>query len=72
VPFVWEFADPETFARTLASTGPAYEAMQQVGEVHFIRAVTEQARELVRDGLPLRAPIDVVGYLARTPGMVTA
>lgn len=72
VPFVWEFADPETFARTLASTGPAYEAMQQVGEVHFIRAATEQARELVRDGLPLRAPIDVVGYLARTPGMVTA
>ena len=25
VPFVWEFADPETYARALASTGPAYE-----------------------------------------------
>jgi len=24
VSFVWEFADPETFARTLASTGPAW------------------------------------------------
>ncbi|WP_326551807.1 class I SAM-dependent methyltransferase [Micromonospora sp. NBC_01813] len=72
VPFVWEFPDPETFARALATTGPAYEAMQQVGEDHFLRAATEQARERVRDGLPLRAPIDVVGYLARTPEMVTA
>jgi SAM-dependent methyltransferase len=65
VPFVWEFADPETFARTLASTGPAYEAIQNVGEATFIEAATDQARTLVRDGLPLRAPIAVVGYLAR-------
>ena len=65
VPFVWEFADPETFARTLASTGPAYEAIQNVGEAAFIEAATDQARTLVRDGLPLRAPIAVVGYLAR-------
>ncbi|MDQ3579249.1 MAG: hypothetical protein M3443_16975 [Actinomycetota bacterium] len=65
VPFVWEFADPETFARALASTGPAYEAIQNVGEAVFMEAATEQARQLVRDGLPLRAPIAVVGYLAR-------
>lgn len=65
VPFVWEFADPETFARALASTGPAYEAIQNVGEAVFLEAATEQARQLVRDGLPLRAPIAVVGYLAR-------
>jgi hypothetical protein len=31
VPFAWEFADPETYARTLASTGPAYEAILNVG-----------------------------------------
>ncbi|GAA1860954.1 class I SAM-dependent methyltransferase [Asanoa iriomotensis] len=68
VPFVWEFADPETFARALASTGPAYEAMQHVGEAAFVEAATDQARELVRDGLPLRASIDVVTYLARKPG----
>jgi SAM-dependent methyltransferase len=67
VPFVWEFADPQTFARALASTGPAYEAIQNVGEAAFIEAATSQARELVRDGLPLRAPIAVVGYLARKP-----
>ncbi len=65
VPFVWEFADPETFARALASTGPAYEAIQNVGEAVFLEAATEQARQLVREGLPLRAHIAVVGYLAR-------
>jgi SAM-dependent methyltransferase len=65
VPFVWEFADPETYARALASTGPAYEAIQNVGEAAFIEAAAEHARRLVRDGLPLRAAIAVVGYLAR-------
>jgi SAM-dependent methyltransferase len=67
VPFAWEFADPEIFARALASTGPAYEAIQNVGEAAFIEAAALLARELVRDGLPLRAPIAVVGYLARKP-----
>jgi SAM-dependent methyltransferase len=67
VPFVWEFADPQAFARAVASTGPAYEAIQNVGEAAFIEAATDQARKLVRDGLPLRAPIAVVGYLARKP-----
>jgi SAM-dependent methyltransferase len=67
VPFAWEFADPEIFARALASTGPAYEAIQNVGETVFIEAAAVLARELVRDGLPLRAPIAVVGYLARKP-----
>jgi hypothetical protein len=67
VPFAWEFPDPETFARALASTGPAYEAIQTVGEVAFAEAAIGQARQLVRDGLPLRAQIDMVGYLARKP-----
>ena len=67
VPFAWEFADPDIYARALASTGPAYEAIQSVGEDEFLRRATELAREHVRDGLPLRAEIDVVGYLARAP-----
>ena len=67
VPFVWEFADPELYARTLAATGPAYEAIQNVGEAEFHRAAVEQARGQLRDGLPLRAEIRVVGYLARKP-----
>lgn len=64
VPFAWEFADPETYARALASTGPAYEAIQNVGEESFQRAALDQARQQVRDGVPLRAEINVVGYLA--------
>jgi SAM-dependent methyltransferase len=67
VPFALEFADPEVFARALASTGPAYEAMQNVGEEAFHDAAVQQARQQVREGLPLRAEINVVGYLARKP-----
>jgi SAM-dependent methyltransferase len=67
IPFVWEFADPETYARALASTGPAYEAIENVGEAAFMQAARDQASEHVRAGLPLRAPIAVVGYLARKP-----
>ncbi len=37
VPFVFEFADPEAYARALASTGPAFEAIQAVGEEAFLR-----------------------------------
>jgi SAM-dependent methyltransferase len=65
VPFVWEFADPESYARALASTGPAYEAIQNVGEVAFLDAATTEAAAHIRDGLPLRAEIALVGYLAR-------
>jgi SAM-dependent methyltransferase/alkylhydroperoxidase family enzyme len=67
IPFVWEFADPEAYARALASTGPAYEAIQAVGEAAFLQSAIGLARERVRDGLPLRAPIAVVGYVARKP-----
>jgi SAM-dependent methyltransferase len=67
VPFAWEFPDPETFARALASTGPAFEAISNVGEEEFERAAIEEARKHVREGLPLRAEINVVGYLCRKP-----
>ncbi len=65
VPFALEFADPQTYARTLASTGPAYEAIQAVGEDAFRDAAVRVATERVRAGLPLRAEIAVTGYLAR-------
>jgi SAM-dependent methyltransferase len=67
VPFAWEFADPEIYARALAASGPAYEAIQNVGEAEFHRASVELAQEQLRDGLPLRAEIKVVAYLARKP-----
>lgn len=65
VPFAWEFADPAAYARALASTGPAYEAIQHVGESAFVETAVQQATLLVRQGLPLRAEIAVVGYLGR-------
>jgi hypothetical protein len=39
-----------------------------VGEAAFHDAAARLARERLRDGLPLRAPIAVVGYLARKAG----
>jgi hypothetical protein len=51
----------------LASTGPAYEAMQNVGEDEFIRNAIELARIQMRDGHVLRAEIRVVGFVARKP-----
>lgn len=72
IPFAWEFPDPAAYARALASTGPAYEAIQTVGEEEFIRHATELAEERVRDGLPLRAQIAVVGFLARKPDNPTS
>ena len=67
VPFAWEFADPQLYARALVASGPAYEAIQNVGEAEFLRAAVEEAQGRLRDGLPLRAELNVVGYLARKP-----
>jgi SAM-dependent methyltransferase/alkylhydroperoxidase family enzyme len=67
IPFVFEFADPELYARALASTGPGFEAIEAVGEEAFLGAAMELAREKVRDGLPLRAPVAVVGYIGSKP-----
>lgn len=67
VPFTWEFADPETYARALASTGPAYEAIQNVGEAEFSRNAIEVARAQLREGLVLRAEIKVAGFIAHKP-----
>jgi len=69
IPFAWEFADPAAYARALASTGPAFEAILTVGEETFLRHATELAEQRVRDGLPLRAVIAVVGFLARKPNV---
>ena len=47
--------------------GPAYEAMQNVGEDAFIDAARAFAEENVHGGLPLRAEIEVVGYTGVKP-----
>jgi SAM-dependent methyltransferase len=63
VPFVWEYPDPDTYARATAATGPAYEAIQSVGEDELLARATELAAERVRDGLPLRGQIQLFGYI---------
>lgn len=63
IPFVFEFPDPHTYARGLASTGPAYEAIQSIGEEEFLKRATELAAAQVRDGLPLRGRLQLFGYV---------
>lgn len=63
IPFAFEFPDPETFARGLASMGPAYEAIQSIGEDEFVERATELAASHVREGLALRGEIQVFGYI---------
>jgi SAM-dependent methyltransferase/alkylhydroperoxidase family enzyme len=67
VPFVFEFADPDAYARALASSGPGFEAIQAIGEDAFREAAFETAQQKVREGLPLRASVDLVGYIAAKP-----
>lgn len=63
IPFVFEFPDPETFARGLASTGPAFEAIQSIGENEFVARATELAVTHQRDGLALRGEVQLFGYI---------
>lgn len=63
IPFVFEFADPDTYARGLAATGPAYEAIQTTGEDEFLARAADLARSHVREGLPLRGQIQLFGYI---------
>jgi SAM-dependent methyltransferase len=63
VPFVMEYADPKTYARGLAATGPAYETIQDMGMEQFLEAATNLAEGHVREGLPLRGEIQLFGYV---------
>jgi SAM-dependent methyltransferase len=63
VPMYMEWADPEIYARGLASSGPAYEAIQHTGEAEFLERAAALAAEHVREGLPLRAHIQLFGYI---------
>jgi SAM-dependent methyltransferase len=63
VPFAIEYADPETYARGIAATGPAFESIQSIGEDAFVSRALELAAGHVRDGLPLRGEIELFGYV---------
>jgi hypothetical protein len=59
--FGWGFTGPERYARALAGSGPACEALQKVGQAVLVHAVGEQGEKQRWDGLPLRAQVNVVG-----------
>lgn len=64
IQFVLEFPDPETYARGMAATGPAYESIQAIGEEEFLTRATELAAGMVQEGVPLRGPIQLFGFIA--------
>ncbi len=68
VPFVLEFADAEHYARGLAATGPAYEAIQTAGEDAFHAACLAAVEPFLLDGLPIRGEISLFGIIGRKPG----
>ena len=55
------------YARGIASTGPAYESMQNVGEDAFLSRAAELAREHVVEGVPLRGHIELFCYIGTKP-----
>lgn len=67
VPFVLEFADAEHYARALAATGPGYESIQTVGEERFHAECLTIAARFVRDGLPIRASLQLRGIIGGKP-----
>lgn len=68
VPFVVEFADAEHYARGLAATGPGYEAVQVAGEETFREVCLRAALPFQRDGLPIRASLELFGIIGTAPG----
>ena len=55
----WEFPDIELAARALASTGPAYLAIQHIGETAFMASAREAAAGLFVEGVGVRAEVEV-------------
>jgi SAM-dependent methyltransferase len=63
VPFFLEFADPDAYARGIASSGPAYQSIKNIGEAEFHERARALAEEHVRVGLPLRGEVQLFGYI---------
>jgi hypothetical protein len=58
---------PAGLRAAISSTGPAYEAFERVGAAGFDELARARTSENVRDGLPLRAIIELVGFIATRP-----
>jgi len=55
----WEFPDVDLAVRALASTGPAYLAIQHVGEEAFIASARQAAAGLYVEGVGVRAEVEL-------------
>jgi SAM-dependent methyltransferase len=55
----WEFPDVELAARALASTGPAYLAIQHIGEEAFMVSARQAAAGLYVEGIGVRAEVEL-------------
>jgi SAM-dependent methyltransferase len=64
----WEFPDVELAARTLASIGPAYLAIQHLGEEVFMASVRKAAAGLWVEGAGVRAEVEVQFLVGEVPG----
>ena len=63
----WEFPDPELAARAIASVGPAYLAIQHIGETAFIDSVIKAASELYVEGIGVRAEVEIQFLIGQVP-----
>lgn len=66
--FHWEFPDPELAARAIASVGPAYLAIQHIGEVAFMDSAIKAATELYVEGIGVRAEVEIQFLTGRAAG----
>ncbi len=65
--FHWEFPDPECTAPALASLGPAYLAIQHIGEQAFLTSATEAATKLYIEGIGVRAEVEIQFLVGLAP-----
>jgi len=64
----WEFPDPDLAARALASVGPAFLAIQHIGEAAFEASAREAAAGLFVEGIGVRAEVEVQFLVGVAPG----
>jgi len=63
----WEFPDVEWTARALAATGPAFLAIQHIGEAAFLAAARAAAAGLYVEGIGVRAEVELQCLVGEVP-----
>jgi hypothetical protein len=63
----WEFPDVDLAVRALAATGPAYLAIQHVGEKAFMASARQAAASLYVEGVGVRAEVELQCLVGAVP-----